>query len=146
MPFKDESDVRDWLRKQTPKRSLFWVEAAGGGTQGFPDAIVVRQSAPDHFIELKVGTLLVGQVQFEMNNTQRIALRRIAEAGGRAFVIVGEAGGERVWVGLPQDVRPKPSLATPVAVQGRIAHVMPSSSPFRASDGELQAFLDGIWC
>lgn len=123
MPFRDEGDMRKWLRRKESKLVL-WVEAKRGGTHGFPDAVVIDDGRVI-FVELKVGALNeAGLVEFQMANSQRIVLADIAKAGGEAIVFVGEVGGGRVWIGFGGQISPKIGGREVTRMADRIPHVI----------------------
>jgi len=98
--FETEEDVRKLVLRLSKAEgfSVFWVENKGGGTEGFPDAVLVR--GPETvFAELKIGERKGEEIHFEARNAQRIVLRKIAKAGAKPVLIVGERGSRTIFVG-----------------------------------------------
>ena len=89
MKLKSERDVRIWTKNKAGS-SVFWIEAARGGTFGFTDTVIVQQGRIA-FLELKFGRWLAanGQARFSLRKGQKPALRRLQANGACAGVLVG---------------------------------------------------------
>lgn len=97
MRFMREGDVRRWARAHTGG-AILWVEAAPGGTSGFPDLVVVRRGRVV-FVELKIAKAgRDGRLRFSLRPSQRRVLNQIRSNGGEAWVLVGEKGTDRLWI------------------------------------------------
>jgi hypothetical protein len=137
MEFKNESDVRRWFKKKGEKMGaeVFWIEAASGGTQGFPDAIAVVDGH-SFYAELKIGQRKGKRMEFEMDNLQRKTLRRLEDAGADVAVLVAEKGTSAVWAGKPSELKVKPTNRKVTKVRGRCAHTMAVEGPPIMADEE----------
>lgn len=138
--FYTESDLRNFVRRRKRKGLLLWVEAAQGGTQGFPDLVAIEDGSVT-FIELKIGELNAdGYVEFEMHNAQRIVLKDICRAGGQALVIVGERNGERLWLASGSDVLVKiTGWREMEKVGGRIPHIISPLMEIKQEDWQWKS-------
>lgn len=121
--FRNEGDVRKTLARATESAggALFWFEAGVGGTTGFPDSLVALRGALG-FLELKVGEERGGEVVVEARNAQRVVIRRLARAGARVGVLVGEKGGERLWLGEGDCLRPLPGRGSGERIRSSLPH------------------------
>ena len=137
--FKNEKAVRKLIKKLRPGK-VFWIEAASGGTQGFPDTVLFRGSGRPVFIELKVGELVQSIVEFEMHNAQRIVLRKLTEAGGAAYLLVGEKGGSRMWLCPPRNIHPKITEGWSETVKGRVPHYI--NADWEVTHEDLDEFVN----
>lgn len=87
-----ESDLRDWLKINWPEKKLFWVEAAMGGTVGFPDAVL---RIGDRWVptELKVGEELKGGFLKATVRPAQCRFHRLAAEAKSAFLVsTGDKG------------------------------------------------------
>lgn len=91
-----EADVRQWVKGLG--LPVWWIEAAQGGTLGFPDCLIVKEGVP-WFCELKLGVMGDdGVLRFKLRPAQRVTLSEMDGAGLIVKVIVGAKGSERVVV------------------------------------------------
>lgn len=96
--FKLESDVRADVREAFPHAQ--WVEAGLGGSTGLPDCFINDQDGmPSRvaFFELKTGELKGAILHFEVRPAQKKRLKQMIAAGYRAWFLVGEKNGDRLW-------------------------------------------------
>ena len=137
-PFESELDVRRWIKKHADKAGAFlaWVEASAGGTNGFPDTVMIKVGKA-LFLELKVGVMgKDGRLEFQMRNAQRIVLRKMEDAGAEVAVLVGEKDSTRVWALKPSDITVKPGAAP--SGSGKVNSSIPHHGPGRLlEEGEL---------
>ena len=93
---ESEKDVRTWVRHLG--LPAVWVEAAFGGTFGFPDCVLVPADGIPRFCELKVGDLTDERYHFELRPAQRKVLRGMQDAGLLVRLIVGVRGTQSVAI------------------------------------------------
>tara|TARA_R110000868_G_scaffold125896_1_gene332239 strand:- start:34 stop:405 length:372 start_codon:yes stop_codon:yes gene_type:complete len=105
---KSEKDVRAAI-KRIMKGPVFWVEAAAGGTRGFPDCVVAQHGFPV-FCELKVGVMKKDHLSFTVRPAQRKVLLSMAKAGFKVRVMVGLKGASVIY----------DFAAVPLTLSGRV--------------------------
>lgn len=106
--FRCEADVRKLVAKCAGER-VFWVEHAGGGTQGMPDCFVVTAEEWLQPIELKVATLVDGLWPLlkrpgNVRPSQIGNARRMLKFGVRTLFLVGILGTEEVGWAWAEEV------------------------------------------
>ena len=100
MIFRRETDVRRWLKQQFKDR-VYWVEQARGGTNGFPDALVVLDCEGAFLVPVELKCSEVSDEGFwapTLRPMQRLFGRSVVKNGIIAFVVIGGKGTHQAWI------------------------------------------------
>lgn len=99
----EEKDLRQWLRDTWPKERLLWVEAARGGTNGYPDVTILMGAGKCVFAELKAAEIgKDGAWKYVVRPRQKAVLRALRDAGMQVLLIVGN-GNEIAFLPITEE-------------------------------------------